>query len=299
MQNPIVRSPFFYVGDKYKLMPQLQKLFPQNINKYIEPFCGGGSSFLNTKANQYLLNDIDTNVINLHLFLNNENNSEELLNKLFKEIDYYKLSCSFKEDVIPTILKKEFPKTYFSKYNKENYTKMKNDYNKTPNELLLYLLLIYGFNHMIRFNKKGEFNLPCGNVDFNKNVVNAIHNYMTFKNQNHLQFFNMDFENFLDNIKFEENDFIFLDPPYLISSSEYNKLWNTTKEKQLYKCLDELNKKGIKFGLTNLLKHKGYTNEILLEFSKKYNTFSIDSNYISFNDNTIKKTSNEIYICNY
>ena len=35
-----IRSPFFYVGDKNKLMPQLKKLFPNNINNYIEPFVG-------------------------------------------------------------------------------------------------------------------------------------------------------------------------------------------------------------------------------------------------------------------
>lgn len=45
----IIRSPFFYVGDKYKLMPQLEKLMPQNAAQYIEPFVGGGSSFLNSK----------------------------------------------------------------------------------------------------------------------------------------------------------------------------------------------------------------------------------------------------------
>ena len=63
------RSPFFYVGDKYKLVPQLEENFPKNINRFIEPFCGGGSVFLNTSANQYLLNDIDSYMIKLHKFL--------------------------------------------------------------------------------------------------------------------------------------------------------------------------------------------------------------------------------------
>lgn len=58
-----IRSPFFYVGDKYKLMPQLNKLFPNNINQFIEPFVGGGSVFLNTNAKRYLANDIDTNIV--------------------------------------------------------------------------------------------------------------------------------------------------------------------------------------------------------------------------------------------
>ena len=56
------RSPFFYVGDKFKLLPQLKENFPKDIDRFIEPFCGGGSVFLNTIANQYLLNDIDTNI---------------------------------------------------------------------------------------------------------------------------------------------------------------------------------------------------------------------------------------------
>ena len=46
-----IRSPFFYVGDKYKLMPQLKQLMPKNIEQYIEPFVGGGSSFFKFKRN--------------------------------------------------------------------------------------------------------------------------------------------------------------------------------------------------------------------------------------------------------
>ena len=59
MYEKVIRSPFFYVGDKYRLMPQLRSLFPRYISTYIEPFAGGGSSFLNTPAERYLVNDID------------------------------------------------------------------------------------------------------------------------------------------------------------------------------------------------------------------------------------------------
>ena len=61
-----IRSPFFYVGDKYKLMPQLKQLMPKHIGQYIEPFVGGGSSFLNSQGTSYLLNDIDFYVVELH-----------------------------------------------------------------------------------------------------------------------------------------------------------------------------------------------------------------------------------------
>ena len=90
-----------------------------------------------------------------------------------------------------------------------------------------------------------------------------------------------------------------LDPPYLISDSEYNKLWNEKHETELYDFLDELNDKGIKFGITNLMYHKGQKNKFLEKWSKKYNVYEINSNYISFNDNTVKINSKEVFVTNY
>ena len=66
MKNGIVRSPLFYVGDKYKLMQEIKKHFPTNIGRFIEPFVGGGSVFLNVDADSFLLNDIDSYVIDIH-----------------------------------------------------------------------------------------------------------------------------------------------------------------------------------------------------------------------------------------
>lgn len=296
-----IRSPFFYVGDKYKLMPQLEKLFPSNINNYIEPFVGGGSSFLNSSGEKYLLNDVDNNIILLHKELGKyADDPQKLIEKLYNIIDYYGLSCSYRGINVPNELKEKYAKTYYSKFNKEGYLKMREDYNKNKdNALLLYLLLIYGFNHMIRFNSKGDFNLPVGNVDFNRNVYIALINYLNFRKNNKVIFENTDYKVFLDSIDFKENDYVFLDPPYLISMSEYNKLWNNSKEIELCNYLDKLNEKGVKFGITNLIYHKGKENKIFNDWSKKYNVYNINSNYISFNDNSIKKDSKEVFVTNY
>lgn len=296
----IIRSPFFYVGDKYKLMEQLQKLFPENINNYFEPFVGGGSSFLNTNAKKYYLNDIDSNIIDLHShFLNQKNNTDLFIQRLINLIKKYNLSCSLLSDDVPKELKIKYPKTYYAKYNSNSYIELRNDYNKVRDVELLYILLIYGFNHMIRFNSKHEFNLPVGNVDFNKNVKQAIENYLSFIKDKNIKFFNFDFEEFLNKQRFENDDFVYFDPPYLISMSEYNSLWNEEKEQKLYLLLDELDKKNVKWGITNLLNHKGRHNEYLSNWMGKYNVYDIKSNYISFNDNTQKKDSKEVYVTNY
>ncbi len=300
MKKGIIRSPFFYVGDKYKLMPQLRELFPSNIGTYVEPFAGGGSSFLNTKAEKYLVNDIDKYVIELHEYLALFASKQDIfLERLYKTIDKYGLSCSYRNINAPEELKRKYVKTYYSHFNKNAYGCMKNDYNAKPDTLLLYLLLIYGFNHMIRFNRSGLFNLPVGNVDFNKNVYNALCDYLDFMASHSVIFYNMDYMDFLNSIELDDKAYIYLDPPYLISGSEYNKYWDETEEERLCDYLNKLDKKGIKFGITNLINHKGRVNETFLAWSRKYICYNIQSNYISFNDNTVKEDSKEVFVTNY
>lgn len=294
------RSPFFYVGDKYKLLPQLEEHFPKNIDRFIEPFCGGGSVFLNTEANQYLINDINKYMISLHKFLiSNSHNQDEFWNNLCKYISEYGLSATFLNKNVPDELRLKFKKTYFAKYNKEAYIKLRNDFNADKNDMMkLYMLLIYGFNRMLRFNSKGDFNLPVGNVDFNDNVVEALNNYFDYVSNRDIALFNMDFYDFVTCVNPTPDDFVYLDPPYLITFSEYNKLWNEENELRLIQLLDELNNKGVRFAVSNVLWHKKRYNAIFNFWAQKYNIVNIQSNYISFHDNT-EKGSIEVLVKNY
>ena len=74
----------------------------------------------------------------------------------------------------------------------------------------------------------------------------------------------------------------------MITAGEYNKYWNENDEIDLLKKLDELNKRKIKWALSNVIEYRGKKNKILIDWSKKYKSYKIKSNYISFNDNTIK-----------
>ncbi|MCQ2594642.1 MAG: Dam family site-specific DNA-(adenine-N6)-methyltransferase [Treponemataceae bacterium] len=299
-KETVIRSPMFYTGDKYKLINEMKLYFPQNINKFIEPFVGGGSVFLNIEAKIFLENDIDANIMSLHSFLSSFTDINELEKKLFKEISNYNLSCSFIENSVPQDLRNQFKKTYFAKYNKTFFDKMKKDYNNgtKKDSVILYLLLIYGFNRMLRFNKEGKYNVPVGNVDYNKNVHDALENYITLVNKKNIVWSNEDFSLFLSSIEFENNDFVYLDPPYLITASEYNKLWNQEDDIKMLSLLDDFTKRKIKFAMSNVVSYKGKENTRLLEWAKKYNVYPIKSNYINYHDNSIKSFK-EVLITNY
>ena len=301
MKNGIARSPLFYVGDKYKLVREIRTHFPQHIHRLIEPFVGGGSVMMNVDADGYLLNDIDSYVIGLPRMLQRYiGREQEFVNALYAIIDEYGLSLSLRSDVVPQDLKTAYPKTYYARYNKAGYLRMKADFISSGQHdmLRLYLLLIYGFNHMLRFNGKGLFNLPVGNVDFNQNVQDALADYFRLIGQKQVAWYNEDYRQFLGDIDYLEGDLVYLDPPYLITFSEYNKLWNEDTERDLLALLDNLNERGVNFAISNVTHYRGRTNTLFLEWSAQYHTHSIKSNYISFNDNSIKQFS-EVLLSNY
>ena len=299
-KEKVIRSPLFYTGDKYKLIPELKKYFPTDINKFVEPFVGGGSVFLNIQAKQFYENDIDKNIMSIHNYLSSFSSSDDLLNILFDKIDEYQFTCSYKGKTVPQELKDKYVKTYFAKYNAEFYKRLKEKYNASDRTDIadLYLLLIYGFNRMLRFNQKGDFNLPVGNVDFNQNAVDALTNYVNLTNQKKIHWSNKDYKSFISKIKLTEKDFVYLDPPYLITASEYNKLWNQKDDDDLCSLLDDLNTNHIRFALSDVVNYKGKENTKLLEWAQRYNIYPIKSNYINYHDNSIKSFS-EVLITNY
>lgn len=293
----VKRSPLFYVGDKYKLVPSLLSIFPSDIDRFIEPFVGGGSVSLNVDAQTYLLNDINGKIIDIHKMLCSYiGREDEFFREAYQIIDEYGLSCSLRYDNIPEAFKKQYVKTYYAQYNKEPFNRLREYYNKgEASTLVLYLLLIYGFNRMLRFNNKGQYNLPVGNVDFNHNTEQALKEYFNVMREKEIQWFSFDFREFFRCIKICKSDFVYLDPPYLITFSEYNKLWNDEAESDLLDILDSLK---CRFAISNVTHYKGRVNERFLDWSQRYNVHPIKSNYISYHDNSIK-SFNEVIVTNY
>ena len=295
------RSPLFYVGDKYKLIEELKTFFPDDIRHFVEPFVGGGSAFMNVDAEDYILNDIDANVIRLHQMLCEWSLHREELIRFFEETAArYGLSFSFLEDPVPESMKAEYPKTYFAEYNRNGYNRLRSDYNHSdPKDArILYLLLIFGFNRMLRFNAHGDFNVPVGNVDFNKNVFDALGDYFDKVSHSYIEWSSQDFRLFLRGLDLNHEDLVYLDPPYLITFSEYNKIWDGQTEVALLDILDELNEAGIRFAISNVTHYKGRINDAFLDWAHRYQIHPVHSNYISYHDNTIKKF-NEILVTNY
>ena len=156
----LTNSPIFYMGNKYKLLPQLLDLFPDDINTFYDLFGGGGSISLNAKANKIVYNELNFNIYKLfELFKIYD--SKQIIKHIEKRVDEFKLpklSCDVRT--------KHYQEEYKQEHNK-NYLKFRNYYNKSnKNYLDLYTLTFFSFCNLIRFNQKSEFNMPFGNRCF-------------------------------------------------------------------------------------------------------------------------------------
>ena len=93
--------------------------------------------------------------------------------------------------------------------------------------------------------------------------------------------------------------FVFCDPPYLITYANYGLTWDARYEFSLYSFLDSLDKKNIRFMLTNVTHHKGNVNNILLQFSRNYRIIELTSSYANSSYHTKREPSREIMVVNY
>ena len=278
-----IKSPLNYVGGKYKLLPQLMKYFPTKINTFVDLFSGGFNVGINVESNRTICNDINDFIIDLYKELYKDS-VENVLTKINTNIQEYGLS----------------------KENEGAYKKFRIHYNETKDPIDLYTLTCYSFNYQFRFNNNREYNNPFGRnrSQFSENMKN---NLILFSNR--LKKMNIEFSSKeFDEVSIDDlgqDDFIYCDPPYLITTGSYNdgnrgfKDWKENEELKLYKFLDKANERNIKFALSNVIEHKGKENVLLKDWSKKYKVIYLENDYSNSSYNTKKKKSKEVLIINY
>lgn len=275
--NEFIKSPLQYTGGKFKVLKDIYPLFPDKIHTFLDLFGGGFNVGINAEAKNIIYNDILTPIVELLQYIYNTNTK-----KLLKEIDEYI---------------KEYKLT---KENADGYLKLREHYNQSINKkpMELYTLICYGFNNQIRFNSKGEFNIPFGKRDFNPMLREKFGAFSREMHTKKIAFTNKSFNELKIN-KLTSHDFVYVDPPYLGSTATYNEQggWTEENEKELLLLLDKLTEQGIPWALSNNLK---YENSLLEEFIKKYKVHYLGSHHTNCSFNKKKRDNDiEVLITNY
>lgn len=287
-------NPISYPGNKNKLLSQIMAMVPDDIDFFVDVFCGSGVVGANSSAHNVIANDISKEALAILEFFY-KNSFKQIVTKIENIIEQYDLTYTRKR---PKGFYIEYKHEGLSYYNKAGYNRLKQDYNKDRATDKLIVLLIYGFNHYIRFNKNGAFNVPVGKVDFSDSIYSAMEGFVKHIKTKNLIFSNKDFRD-TDLYKCKKAIYYF-DPPYLITTAPYNQNWQEKDEKDLLVLLDDLNADGVKFMLSNVLLSNGKENIILKNWSKKYTVCSMKRQYRNANYQKVNITDTiEVLIKNF
>ena len=279
-------SPLNYIGGKARILDQLLPVFPEHISTFVDLFCGGCNVGINTKADCYIYNDSNRELIGLlKMFL--RLNTKTILKRMDEIVEQYGFSKTKDHDFA---YYGGNPMIGVSRYNKEPFLKLRQDYNNSPRNnqhyIMLYALVVFGFNNQMRFNDRGEYNLPVGKRDFNDVIRHKLEAFVEKLKAQRPHILNKDFRQF-DMGKLDMQSLVYLDPPYLISNATYNEGggWTEKDESDLLSFMDKLDASGNKFVLSNILEHKGKKNQLLIDWinQRNFQVVSVNMDYSNSN----------------
>lgn len=251
-----LKSPLNYVGGKHKIIGHLKPLFPQEIGTFVDLFCGGLTVTMNAGAKRHVANDFQPQVI-----------------------DFYKWCKATPVEGVVGAIDALYVHYSLSKTNQEGYLALRTAYNAAPSADKLFALVTNSFNHQLRWNSKGQFNMPFGRNrhEFNERIRKNLVGLVEFLHSVEIEFTCQDFRDYGEKLK--PDMFIYCDPPYRLSTAVYNTGWTEKDDADLLALLDKANEAGCGFALSCVLVHNGVENEIISPWSEKYTVHDIDWKY--------------------
>lgn len=269
------KSPLNYSGSKDALVSDIIKTLPKHVDTFVDAMGGA----FNVGANIAAMNKVVYNEYNKFIF------------------DIIKMLLDTPKDEMHQNIVRTVDEYGLTKSNKDSYLALREHYNKAPSSLELFVLQIYAFQNMIRYNSNLKMNTPVGNNEYSDGIKNRIYSFRTKTNSVELN--NSSYED-LDLQSFSRDTVFYFDPPYYITTAEYNdgkrgmNGWGIEQESALLKYLTDLDKSGYKFILSNVLVHKGRSHNLLLEWinEHKYNVTEVGKT-------GIKYPRTEVLITNY
>lgn len=278
-----LKSPLNYVGGKYRLLPQIIAHFPEKINTFVDLFSGGCNVGINVWANQIIFNDVNDRINDIFRYLKVHDAVESL--QTIKQI----INCY-----------------HLSKTNGAGFRRLRKAYNQHPQPMLLYTLVAYSYNNQFHFNQQLQYNNPFGRnrSHFSKNMAERLASFTERLHQLNTTFMDLPFEQ-VNLSHLTSDDLVYCDPPYLITTGSYNDGqrgfggWTANDDLRLLMLLDRLEQQGVRFALSNVLKHKGMTNNNLINWSQKYQVHHLNYGYQNASYNTVRQRSDEVLITNY
>lgn len=210
--NPVLK----YRGGKSREIPRFLQYIPDDFNRYIEPFLGGGAVYFHLEPDNAILNDINDRLITFYQQLrNNYPQMRQQLDELQRQYEVNQLA--YKQ------LKAQNPDERVPNANEDLYYRIRELFNRPDDTYLDGVLYFFinktAYSGMIRYNSSGEYNVPFGRYpNLNTRLLTLQHSELL----QGAELFSLDYKQIFDMA--EEDDFMFLDPPYDCVFNDYGNI---------------------------------------------------------------------------
>ena len=290
MKNKFNGCAFNYAGSKIRHIDIIRQILPKEDNlKVLDAFCGGASLATNLPASwEVTANDLESRLVAVHNMFNSSSSYHSPSEQVEKIVEFNNTYIKGRED------KGGYEKSVVA-YNA--FSLHEDDLSVVFKNCLLYTLLCSSFSNQLRWNSKGEWNLPFGKRYCNPNMQKNLLHYLTQLSTNKIDFTSKDFRTF----NFEEYDLVISDSPYYNTCAGYNESggWSFTDAINLMTKLDKYAEAGGKFIMFEELYSKGKANTPLIDWATKYNIKQLGNNSDKCNYQRKGGRTQEVIIYNY
>lgn len=275
-ERRVLKSPLNYSGSKDQVLRPIIRQLPKHVEVFVDAM---GGAF-----------NVGANVVACKKVVYNEYNP--------KVFEIVKMLLGPDKQKIVFEVKNVISKFGLHKKLKEPYLKFREYYNSGHQSALnLFTLQIYAFENIIRFNGNLDFNTPIGNNEYNPGTEERILGFVP--RTKNVECLNKRYQE-LNIDSYPEDTIFYFDPPYFITKAGYNDGkrgfdgWNADREAELLNFLIQIDTKGYKFILSNVLTHNGKTHNMLVQWVREH-----DFRVTVIGKTGIKYPRTEVLITNY
>lgn len=240
VKHPVIYPAFNYMGMKTRLIPEIHRITGSRYTAFVDVFSGSGAMSINSPSPVVVMND-----------------RIETLAEFYKWCMECDLSSLYR-DIYS--LEEEFPNTL------ETFDSLRHSYEKDPSMLKFWYISYRSYNSSPKFSPDGKLRASSRGKGYEDHVsldtmIGRLHRFCLTLREKKVFVFNEDFREFIRSCAPHQGELWYFDPPYRGSDADYTDGWTREDEEDLFRVLEVLQKKKVRFALSYCIENKGWKNE--------------------------------------
>ncbi|WP_105574379.1 DNA adenine methylase [Cronobacter sakazakii] len=198
-----IKTPLKWVGSKVRIMPHLRDHLPEG-KRLVEPFAGSCAVMMNTDYDEYLIADLNPDLVNLYKVM-----------MYYTDAFLNELDLMFSTGALGDLESRAV--YYYAIREAFNLSEKALGSESVEAAVRFMYLNRHGFNGLCRYNRRGQFNVPFGKYKKNYFPLKEVRAFA--EKAKRATFITAHYSETLALVR--AGDVVYCDPPYLTESGNF------------------------------------------------------------------------------